>query len=260
MANNLIDIIVDTFPASNDIGVPLLATVKLLFSEAMDEDDVDNNFFVEGPDTDQFVGPGLGMLEFPNNISQGEMDDFLRSPGYRGIVQGETTFEHVSLTDPDVTVSGSTPYRTRVIFTPDQPLFPLTEYRALISDVDTVSGITYSGIVSLTFTTGSGSIEEVPTAVSSSVLMSTQLPAALVSSGAFRIVKTTPADNSIEQALDLSQILIEFNKNIDATSITSDMITIESEIATDHPKAAATAIGDLAKTYTVSGVYLTINI
>ena len=78
---NLLDIIQDTFPADADVGVPLLSQITVLFDREMDEVSLDESFFVEGPDTDQFVGPGLAFLEFPNNTSQGDINDFLKSPG-----------------------------------------------------------------------------------------------------------------------------------------------------------------------------------
>jgi hypothetical protein len=256
---NLLDIIVDTFPANNDVGVPLLTTVQILFNEAMDEDQLTEHFVLTGPDTDQFIGPGLSMLLNPDNISQGELDDFLRSPGYPGIVSGELTFEKVDVSDPDVLVSG-VPYRTRLTFTPSQPLAALTEYKFLISQSDTISGVTYSGIYSLTFESGTGSIEEIPASVSSSVLTSTMLPVALQTAGAMTVKRTTPLDHAIEQAINLSSIVVEFTKDIDETSVTSDMITILAEPASDHPNTVATAQGYLAKTVTVSGNKLTISI
>lgn len=246
----LLDRIEDTFPANNDVGVPLLTTITITFDRLMDETDLNDHFFVEGPDTDQFVGPGLTLLEFPNNTSQGEADDFLRSPGYAGIMEGATTF---------LTISGS-PDKTQLIFTPDQPLAPLTQYTAMLSDVMDASGITHTGIITFTFQTGSGSIEEVPTSVSSSILKTTAQPGILSTSGALQIVSTTPADHSIDQAVDLTEIIVEFNKDLDPATVTPAKVTVTAEKATDHPNASATANGELAKAVSVSGTKLTITI
>lgn len=254
----LLDRIDDTFPANSDVGVPLLTAITILFDRAMDETDLDNHLFVEGPDTDQFIGPGLTFLEYPDNTSQGEVDDFLRSPGYKGIVQGVTTFEKV---DPnDATITGvMIPYRTRAVFTPDKPLVPLTEYTVMLSDTLDASGITHAGIVTLSFQTGSGSIEEIPTATSTSILITTAQPGILVSAGALAVTKTTPVDHGVEQDPKLDEITIEFNKALDAASVVGK-VSLVAEQATDHPTAAAVANGDLAKVVTVSGNTITVMI
>ena len=247
---SLLDRIEDTFPANDDVGVPLLSTITITFDRLMDESDLNDNFFVEGPDTDQFVGPGLALLEFPNNTSQGEVDDFLRSPGYRGIVQGATTF---------TTISGS-PDKTLLTFTPTQPLYPLTEYTIMISDSLDASGITHSGMVTLDFQTGSGSIEEIPTETSSSILKTTAQPGILSTSGALQVVSTTPADHSVEQdPKELTDIIIEFNKELDPATVTGN-VSVLAEVATDHPNANAVANGALAKVVTVSGRKITVSI
>jgi hypothetical protein len=245
----LIDRIEDTFPANNDVGVPLLSTITITFDRLMDETDLNDHFFVEGPDSDQFVGPGLTLLEFPDNTSQGEVDDFLRSPGYKGIVQGTTTF---------TTVSG-TPSKTVLTFTPDKPLVPLTQYTAMLSDSLDDQGVTHTGLITFTFQAGSGSIEEVPAATSSSILKTTAQPGILTTSGALAVVKTTPVDHAIEQDPKLSVIEIEFNKALDGTSVPGK-VSVVAEKATDHPNATAIANGDLAKVVTVSGRKITVSI
>jgi hypothetical protein len=248
----LLDIIDDTFPANDDVGVPLLSTITILFDREMDEEDLNNNFFVEGPDTDQFIGPGLLMLEYPQNLSQGEVDDFLKSPGYRGIVQGTTTFTGIDLYDSNV-YSGVSPFRTKLIFTPTLPFTPLTEYTAYLSDSMDVSGVTYTGIVTFSFVSGSGSVEEIPSTISSSVLRTTTNVPALATAGEFRVTSTNPLSGSVQKSTDLNEITIDFNKPIDPNSVTEDSITIFSEPATDHPNATAVAYGDLTKDLTISG-------
>lgn len=73
-------IIDDYFPATDTVGVPLNSVIFVLFEKEMNESELEEKFFIEGPDTDSFVGPGfeIGL----NNVSQG--DDFLSSPGYSG--------------------------------------------------------------------------------------------------------------------------------------------------------------------------------
>jgi hypothetical protein len=231
----------------------------------MDEDSIENAFFVEGPDTDQFVGPGLYGLQIdPNNVSQGELDNFLMSPGYQGIVDGTFTFQNIDPNDADtILASGVTPYRTKAIFTPTQPLAPNYEYNVLLADMDTVSGVTYDGIVKFGFTSGSGSIETLPASVSTSVLTAPSTGTNVIDANgdvtvAFAIVSSTPADDAVEQATNLSEIVIRFNKNLAA--IDSGNVIVETIVASDHPELNAVAQGELAKTLEIDGNILTITI
>src|SRR5688572_17380345 len=157
--SDLLDLVVDTFPGNNDVGVPLRSEITITLSGLdYDEESLEEGFFVEGPDTDQFIGPGLEMQAFPDSISQGDLDDFLASPGYQGIVQGTVTVSGVS-------------GNTVVTFTPTRPLAPNTMYVANLTGILESDGETeIDGFVSMSFETGSGSIEAIPSTVSTSVL------------------------------------------------------------------------------------------
>jgi len=246
---NLADIISDYFPPASGVNVPLASAVWTDFDLHMDTDDLEENFFVEGPDTDQFVGEGLALLIEPDNVSQGDLDDFLMSPGYRGIVQGEYSFD---------VVSGVS---TRLTFTPTRPLAPHTEYYVNISAPLDNDGNTVSGFISWGFTTGSGSIETLPSTISTSILASS--PQAInftTTAGPLTIVKTTPANHTIEQDTDLEEIVIEFNKEVDPDSVNNNAIEVVTSVATDHPSVNAQAVGNLFKLFELDGKYLKIKI
>ena len=83
MASDLLSRVLDTFPADSDTGVPLLSNITVTLS-GLDYDiqTLKDGLFLEGPDTDQYIGPGIIDQVFPNNISQGDIDDFLKSPGF----------------------------------------------------------------------------------------------------------------------------------------------------------------------------------
>ena len=93
---NLIDVIIDNFPPVSGISIPLGSTITLSFNVPMDEAGLSETLFLEGPDTDQYIGQGLTELVDPSNISQGELDDFLKSPGYKGIAQWTFSFESIT--------------------------------------------------------------------------------------------------------------------------------------------------------------------
>lgn len=255
MPSSLIDLVLDNFPANNDTGVSLLSNITITLSGLdYDEDTLLEGFFLEGPDTDQFVGPGIIDQVYPNNISQGDIDDFLESPGFTGIVQGTTTVTGVS-------------GNTLVTFNPTLPLAALTDYTAYLAEV-TTSGVvpihtpdTISGIVTWAFQTGTGSIETVPSSVSSSVLADTFTEQSLSDvQTPLSVVGTTPTDHSIEQAPDdTREIVIEFNKALDP-NIADANVSVKALEATDHPGIDITANGELAKGLTVDGNLLRIRI
>lgn len=252
---NLVDIISDTFPANDDTGVPLLTAITISFDQEMNETRLQEDFFIEGPDTDQLIGAGLLELTHPNNVSQGDIDGFLKSPGYKGIVQGTYDF--------DLSTSG---VDTVLRFTPDEPLAASTVYTAVLSDTLNLAGTEYTGHLIFSWTTGTGSIEEIPADVSSSVLSSTAATVATTSvitgagSSTFGITETTPTDRTVEHSIDTSEIVVTFNKNLDASTVTADKIAVTATPVTDHPNASAGSERDIAKAITVAGNKLTIRI
>lgn len=238
----------DTYPANGDEGVPLRVDLTITLSGLdYDNDSLKEGLFVEGPDTDQYVGPGLLELKYPNNISQGDIDDFLQSPGYAGIVEGEVTTSGIA---------GD----TVVTFSPTLPMAPLTEYRVNLTGVTTSGLVDIDGFVTLSFITGSGSIEEIPSDVSSSVLSASLSEAgALSADGEFSVLSSNPADNSIDISVDTDEIVINFNKPIDPTSVTGN-VQVKTVPVTDHPNATTRSQGDLAVTTEVEGNKLKIKI
>jgi len=263
MPTTLSDIVVDTFPGNGDVGVPLQSDISILFDRAMDHDRLQEDFFIEGPDTDQWIGPGLLELSDPANISQGDLDNFLKSPGYRGIVQGTFTFKYISLTDATVEVDpDTTPYRSKLVFNPTQPMYPLLTYTVNLVETLSADGALWPGYVIFSFESGSGSIEEIPSTVSTSILSSGATPSTTVTAtgAGLQMLSSTPLDFSISNSSDLSEIVVTFDKDLDASTITDESVIIETFAASDHPNLSATAKGKLAKELIVSGKTLTIRI
>lgn len=245
--SDLFNLITSTFPANSDVGVPLLSNITITLSGLdYSSSSLTEGMFIEGPDTDQFVGPGQIDLLFPDNISQGDLDDFLESPGYQGIVQGTTTVSGIS-------------GNTVLTFNPTLPLAALTVYTVNLTGVQTAALVDIAGFVTFSFTAGSGSIETIPSTVSSSVL-SVALPEATDPTSAFKVTTTTPTDHSVENSIEVREIDIEFNKAIDATTVDASDIQVKTIPATNHPNAQVESAGDLAKSITVDGNKITIKI
>lgn len=247
--SDLLDLIVSTNPANNDSGVPLSSPISFTLSGLLfDHDSLKEGFFIEGPDTDQFVGPGL--IELQNNISQGSLDDFLQSPGYKGIVQGT------------VTVSGITG-NTVVTFSPTLPLAAQTLFIVNLSNVLDDLGVEITGFVSFSFETGTGSIEEVPSTVSTSVLSAGLTEGLLLANGysqPLKILSTVPKDRTVQVSPNTSEIIITFNKPINPASVNADAISVHTSPISDHPQVSTQSLGELAKTVEVVGTQLKIKI
>ena len=237
------DLIEDYSPAAGAVGVSLNSSITINFDRLMDEDSLEENFFISGSDTDQFVGPGVAEFNlYPDNISQG--DDFLSSPGYKGIVAGTFSFE----------TSGG---KTIMTFTPSSPMYASTTYTAHLPEADDANSTTYTGHITFSWTTGSGSIEALPDTASTSVLTSTISSLSVLDD--LEIVKVTPLANSVENDLDLAQIEIEFNKAIVEASL-ADNITVTTYPATDHPATSISSYGVLGKKLSVNGKKVIIEI
>jgi len=142
------DIISLLHPSSDSIGIVLGDTIWVLFNEEIDEGSVDEgNLLVEGPETDSFIGPDMG-LNLPNVSDSGD-DDQLASPGYKGIVPGSISFQKINLSDLnpymgslDTTGAGNL-WRTKAIFTPAFPFQALTTYRVYLAGDENPSDTTH---------------------------------------------------------------------------------------------------------------------
>jgi hypothetical protein len=339
----LIDIIEDYSPPNESYGVPLKSTIEIQFSTLVDQRSVRSAFFLEGPDSDEVLGPDSRASIWPTASTFGTLtaqnEDFLSSPGYAGIVKGQFSFD----------LTGG---KTKMIFAPDQVLAAQTLYRALLSDVypesigttsaatgNTGSGslsmtgpwlgandiigiritkagvagvaefiwwkdsdpmelkgpvistrnsellltsglyvifgdgefeiddefstsvtrvVAHEGVVTFTFTSGSGSIEALPSSGSSSVLSSLRQPNAELSS--LRVIKTTPTDHSAGNNTNLREIVIEFNKELSSSAISESDIQVIVDAASRHPSLSFLERREIAKRIVVQGRFLKIQI
>ena len=257
--SNLVDLVVDNSPPVSGISIPLGAPISVTFNTLMDTSvsGLQSTLFIEGPDTDQFVGPGLLEQQYPHNVSQGDLNDFLRSPGYAGIVQGVITTSTVS----GLTISGMHYVGTQAVFTPCHPLAPNTTYTVHVVETKDSLGNVCSGYIDWEFQTGTGSIQQLSNAISTSALAqafrSPGLSPATVNS--LDLISTKPADHSVQNnPTNTNEIDIVFDKPIDPTSVSADMISLQTVPMTDHPNITIDAEGELAFNYVVSGNILKI--
>jgi hypothetical protein len=117
----------------------------------------------------------------------------------------------------------------------------------------------YSGHLSWGFTTGTGSVEALPSTSSTSVI-SYLYQQASTSLTPLSVSSTVPENHDAQIDIDLSSITITFNKEIDSDTVTDDVVTIVTEIASSHPSLGAIARGEISKRMTVSGRTITITL
>ena len=143
MADSIASIVDLIHPTASGLGIITSDQIWVLFDREIDETTIaGGNFFITGPDFDTWSGPDLQL--FLDRESLGDEEEILQSPGFLGLVQGEITFERISLSSDGTvvttedTVGSGHLYRTKAIFTPTNRLQANTEYRVYLSgDEDT---------------------------------------------------------------------------------------------------------------------------
>jgi hypothetical protein len=115
-------------------------------------------------------------------------------------------------------------------------------------------GTVYEGHLTWTFETGTGTIIALPSTTSTSILSALWEK----SDEPFHVEKTSPENREAQVDPENLEITIEFNKDIDSSSVTDDSVTIIANSATSHPAADVTANGELSKRLVVTGKTLKI--
>lgn len=147
------DIIDLIHPAASGVDVILSDTVWILFDREMDEESLSQNIFITGPDFDSHTGPDHAV--WLDTATAGDEEEILQSPGFHGIVDGEFSFQRISLTSlsevaTEDTVASGILYRTKAIFTPTHQFSPSIQYTVYVSgDEDSTDG-TKTGICTRT--------------------------------------------------------------------------------------------------------------
>ncbi len=142
--------LLQTYPANNDVGIPIGAIVELVFDRGVDLSKVQDHVVLYGRDFDITSGPDLAIW---TDGETGKNPFYLRSPGFQGL--SELTFElvYVDLStgptyteiDPGVIISeadelafGTAGAGHKVKITPREPLAPDVLYNLqIIGDPDT---------------------------------------------------------------------------------------------------------------------------
>lgn len=109
----------------------------------------------------------------------------------------------------------------------------------------------------LEFTTGTGSIIDVPSSVSTSPI-GVHLPEGAAAAGILEILETDPPDGATHQSLKTRKITIKFSGDLDEDTVDDDSITVYSYPISG--RYGDDEVAELSKKLTVSGDTLTIEI
>ena len=148
--NSSVDLI---HPTESGVGVITSDQVWVVFDREIDESTVEGNFFITGPDQDTWSGPDLQIYQEAASI--GGEGEILQSPTYAGIVQGDITFARLALDSTTVisgldTVGSGHIYRSKVIFSPTNPLGTDTTYTVYLAGDEDPSDTYSTGIAERT--------------------------------------------------------------------------------------------------------------
>ena len=143
-----------TYPANNDINIPIGERLEIVFDRGLDLSTVKSNIVLYGADYDQTSGPD-GAVWIDKDT--GDNPYYLKSPGFKGIAEINIELEYVDLStassgytavDPTV-VDGADEVSQnighRVIITPREPLAPDIEYTLHIVGNESVTAKGVSG-------------------------------------------------------------------------------------------------------------------
>ena len=132
------------YPNTGSTGIPIGASIVVIFDGAIDEESFKSNFFLFGPDNDILTTPFNSMLV----DSYGRPGrSVLDTPGLTGRVECDFTFTRLASDNseeetPDYSNANTPIYRTKVIITPKVALAPSTTYTTmLIGDTDSSRGV-----------------------------------------------------------------------------------------------------------------------
>jgi hypothetical protein len=134
-------VLTTTYPADDDVGIPLSASIVLTFDRSVDLSTIANYCAMYGAATDQVSGPHPGSFI----TKTADKPYLLRSPGFKGLVPFDISAEYLDGSDvvadtfEDFVAETAAVVTYRVTLTPKKPLAPEVEYTyQIIGDPDTL--------------------------------------------------------------------------------------------------------------------------
>ncbi len=214
-------------------------------------------------DTVQGSNLGTGIATFTGGYTGDNTDAFYAEITTSGIELGSVRFTWWK--DSDIaTVFGPLKAKQSGTILSDGVTLSFSEGSYVVGDTYNVvvkHPTAFEGNLTWPFETGSGSIQTVPAAASTTLTGAPTTTTSTSTSTTFAVSSTVPADQATNLTLPTTDydVVITFNNTVDGATITDARVTVESE-AVNGDDANITHSGILTKTLTTSGSDLTITI
>lgn len=231
-------------PLDASLGLPLQTQISVVFNQLMDEATItSSSFLVSGPDNSSWSTPGVRVIE--NTSPENVLLDF----GGDEYIDGTISFSEVDL--------GGSVFGTKATFTSTVPFSPNTEYVVylagdeglddnIVTPIAAVDSTVLVGTYMWRFTTGSGSVSEVPTV--SSTAVSVPPTVSSVISDPFKLSSSIPANRATNLTVATDTITLNFNANVDATTVDSAILIVAESVNGDIAVPSAGTIAFTSST------------
>ena len=238
-------------PLDASLGLPLQTQISVVFNQLMDEATITTStFLVSGPDNSAWSTPGVRVIE--NTSPENVLLDF----GGDEYLSGTISFSQEDL--------GGGEYGTKATFTPTTPFASNTEYVIylagdeglddnIVPPIAAVDSTVLVGTDMWKFTTGSGSVSEVP-AISSTAVSVPPAVSSVVSEP-FKLLSSIPANRATNLNITTDTIVLDFNVNVDDTTVDSAISILAESVNGDTSIGSG---GTIAFTSSVSGGTVTL--
>ena len=197
----------------------------------------------------EHLGTGSEDLGFSGTYSDPAGVDVINLRVVASGVHRDATFEYWFDSDPSTVVgpisAGAHVFLNKGVYADfgDGMFVTDDEYTAVLKEQDP-----FIGSLSWTFSTGSGSIQTIPTSTSTSITGSL-VPT--ISSVTFAVAEITPKDRTTNSILTTKRITIEFTKDVDSSTVTSERVKIMAYPVNGDPNVLTER--EIYKNLTVDG-------
>lgn len=202
-------------PLDSALGQPLKSTISVIFNQLMDETTItESTFMVSGPESSEVGSGSFSILQQNSGLNY-------------SYIEGSIRFE---------TITGT---KTKAIFEPSAALDENTEYIVYLigdegneaDDVGFISALDltpFIGVTAWRFTTGTGSISDVPTDTSNAQVADGVLPVYEEGVVLFEVASTVPENRATNVTTSTEEIHILLSKEPDDSTLSTG-IRIYSE-------------------------------
>jgi len=206
------------YPQADEEWIVVSTAVTINFDELIDHNLINSGTIVVYAAGDTIQTGPLPDIKI-NNLLDYEPNEY-------NIIKG--TFDIYDYDDE----SGGDPY-TRVVFTPNSPLHEFNTYTVVISHVLITGADT---VYKWSFTTGNSDVQSLPVAGLPSgptIVVGTTADVSSYSD-LFHLSSSFPVDESMDVEVTTDAIVLDFNREVDETSVDASKFTLYGKTADGH--------------------------